>query len=174
MYGVLLHTPYTLPHTRIRYAVWTEFLASFYFSDMLRFSLPLIRFRFFSFWILRLYYCHWRVAFVYINDFGMVRWLACMFQNHFSIYKMFILSINTFIWRHCAYDAFKNNSSSSSNNSDNGDQQTHTHAHSIERHRRMGGKKEIIWFLLAFWSLKGFYFYIYFISVCVFVYVQCA
>lgn len=28
--------------------------------------------------------------------------LACMFQNHFSIYKMFILSINTFIWRHCA------------------------------------------------------------------------
>lgn len=25
---------------------------------------------------------------------------ACMFQNHFSIYKMLMLSINTFIWRH--------------------------------------------------------------------------
>lgn len=57
--GVLLHIPYThytQLHTRIRYAVWTEFFASFYFSDTLfSFFSHSVSIRFFSRW--ELYGC---------------------------------------------------------------------------------------------------------------------
>lgn len=87
--------------------------------------------------------------------------LACMFQNHFSIYKMFILSINTFIWRHCAVCIrciHNNRSIYTPKEIDRW----------IDRERsEWARKRERILLSLAIWSLKGsyFYFYIYFVYV---------
>lgn len=79
------------------YRIFRLFLSPFFSHSVLNFTVVLLPLA-----------CCFRINDVELCD-GAISF-ACMFQNHFSIYKMLMLSINTFIWRHqcirCIHDGW--------------------------------------------------------------------